>query len=355
MPIILAIAILLFIFKGGIFFVFEKLFYAIIAIFEFFATLFSDISLKSYQKQKGKTRINRLRDIDKAYKEKNYKKVVSLYREVIGDDDYCNYETMKYCHIASDAVCRIAQTIPEYEEARTWTRIIVARDSAYKKEADDLFLDISRKGEQTLRSQYELFIAANEALEADQFDEAVELLNQMADNGSTDALIMLTDIGIFSMNCLEDIDKTKALLERLDAIDFHLSAELRKEFNEKPIVKYKEHEDKAKEYEGEAEKQHGMECINTVLRAIEEYKKAYEVLAVPMPVIRIISLYQSIAFEYTRAFPESRHIIEKALENLKLALKWADIYNENKYKVADEIVDGHRKNIVELIALLEKN
>ena len=139
-----------------------------------------------------KIRKNRLKDIDKAYNEKDYKKVISLYRAVIRDCDYCNYDTMKYCHIASDAVCQVAKTIPEYEEARTWTRMISARDSKYKQETEKLFSDISKRGAEILKIQDELLVAVGEAIYTEDFDKTKELLNQMADNGNIDALITLT-------------------------------------------------------------------------------------------------------------------------------------------------------------------
>ena len=56
LPIIIAIALLIFVFKGGIFVVFGWLFRAIMAVFEFFATIFSDISMGRYFKKRDKER-----------------------------------------------------------------------------------------------------------------------------------------------------------------------------------------------------------------------------------------------------------------------------------------------------------
>ena len=350
MPIILAIAILVFIFKGGIFIVFEWLFYGIVAVFQFFVSIFDSIRTKRYQNQNEKARQIRLKNIDKAYKEKDYQRVVALFREVMKDRDYLNMETMKYCHIAADAVCHIAKTIPEYEEARTWTQIISFRDSYYKKETEDLHREITAKAGQTLHKHQELHVDAFHYVQWEEYDKAKQLLGQLADQGSLDALMVLAGVCVQTIDGFEAADTAEALLDRLDAIEPNLSQEFRNSFNEHPVVKFSEHTKKATEYENAAKNQSGMDYINTMLKSAKELEKAYDIFNMAVLTGNIARVYFSIALQYVDGVSTTRFAVEKSLEYANIALKWIKTHENEEDPERDEL-DQH---ITDYIATLEK-
>ena len=350
MPIIIAIALLIFVFKGGIFVVFGWLFRAIMAVFGFFATIFSDISMGRYFKKRDKERKNLLADIDKAYEAKNYKKVISLYREVIKDDDYITFDVMKYCHIASDAVCQIAKTIPEYEEARTWTRIISARDSAYEKEAEELYDEIYFRGYEVLGEQSILLVAAKKYMDLDEFDKAKELFTKAADNGNVDVLIMLTEIAISEITDAETIDEARRLVERLEAIDTSLSAEWRKRFDEHKTVRSVEHFENAARYFEEAENKKGAQYEKITLKGIEEWKKIYNITSKPQAAAVIARRYTMIVTEYMEGFHDDRYTLEKTREHLRNAHEWVKICVEDGTEESAQLY----KDVTEWLESLEK-
>lgn len=262
---------------------------------------------------------------------------------------------MKYCHIASDAVCQIAKTIPEYEEARTWTRIISARDSAYEKEARELHDEIYKKGYELLKEQRVLLVTAKSYIDSDELDKAKDLLTKVADNGNVDALIMLTEIAISQVADIDSRDEARSLVERLEAIDTNLAADCRKCFDENKSVRSLEHYEKAARYFKEAENMKGAQFEETTLKGIAEWKKIYNMMSMPQAATVIAKRYTMIATKYMEGFHDDRYTLEKTREHLRNAHEWAKICVEDGTEESAQLYKDVTEWLEELDEALNEN
>lgn len=335
---IIVIAIIIFIFRGPIFSFLGWIFEKICDLIEFGEDIGDNIARmrnkrrrKKYDKIRTEERRQRLVNIDAAYAQQNYKEVISLYRRVMADQFYPLSDKMEYCHIAADCVCHVANTISEYEEARTWTMIIKLRGEKYAHEADQLFKEITAKGKGVLEYQDSLLADGYNALDSNQIDKAKALLKEAADNGSFAAICSLTNYAIGTIEDDQTIEVAKKWIEKVKCIDEIVGLDYKKKLDNSPVVKCMFHFDKASAYDKKANELQGDSYIDQLLKAIKEWEKAYESIPVPEAAkyitedyVRIAEMHKKYHGKGNDSFKIFAGYYEKAFEWSKLAAQDGD-------------------------------
>ncbi len=343
------ILILIFVFfKDIIFWILGGLFNLILFLVEFIADIrlsiaefIDDRRRNKYHKQKEQERKRRLLEIETEHEKKNHTRVIALFREVMKDDMYYISDKMKYCHIAADSVCHIAKTVRELEEARTWTIIIREHNKQYKTEADELYNEISKRGEDILIKQDSTIDLAFELLENVDVESALEVFEIASDDGSFFAMCKTTELIIKNIKTPDDFDEAKSWIEKVSAVDRIIAKKYDDLYKNNPIVKFVEHYDRALEYHEKIKEASGDKRIELSQKCIDEWEKAYEYIAITGAALNIVKKYIFMAEEQKRLHPKGNDSFAKHAGYYEKALEWIKMIGDD----ADENTKELRKGL----------
>ncbi len=343
----LVIVILLYIFRGAIFRFFGWLFEKLLDLILFIGEVIDDIrgffhkrKREKYYKQCEIERKQRLVEIDNEYAQKNYKRVIALYRDVMKDDMYSISDKMKYCHIAADSVCHIAEDVREWEEPRTWAMIIKTRNDKYAEEADELYNEITNRGGEVFKPQQTLLPTGLALLKNGEIKKAKAIFEKVWECGNFGALCVRTNLAIDIIESDTDVKDAKAWIEKLRAVDPYSAQEYEKKLKQSPYIRYQEHHKNACKYTEEAQNAQGREFINLLHKAVCEWENMYECSPDLNLAEGIVSSYVMLAEQLKEFHPDE----EKQAEFYKQAYKWAGICTGGDSEKAEEMVNSIKEN-----------
>lgn len=337
----LIIVILLYVFRGAIFRFFGWLFEKLLDLILFICDVIGDIrgffrkrEREKYDRQCAIERKERLAEIDNEYAEKNYKRVVALFRDVMKDDMYSLADKMKYCHIAADSACHIAENVCEWEEPRTWTMILKTRNDKYAEEADELYNEITVRGGEIFKPHQTLIPAGLAMLKNGEVEKAKAIFEKLWEHGSFAALCVRTNLAIDIIECDTDIKDANAWIEKLRTVDPYSAREYEKKLKQSPYIRYQEHQKNADRYIKEAENADGSNFIDLMHKAVCEWEKMFECIPELRTAEGIVSGYTMLVEQLKNFHPDE----EKQAEYYKQAYKWAEICTGGDSEEAEKMV-----------------
>ncbi len=341
------IVILLYVFRRQIFRFIGWLFEKLLDLILFFNDVIGDIrgffrrrEREKYDRQCAIERKERLVEIDNEYAQKNYKRVIALYRDVMKDDMYSIADKMKYCHIAADCVCNVAQNISEWEEPRTWAMILKTRNDKYAEEADELFNEITSRGEEIFKPQQTLMPVGLAMLKNGEVEKAKAIFEKLWENGSFAALCVRTNLAIDIIESDADIKDANAWIEKLRTVDPYSAREYEKKLKQSPYIRYQEHQKNADRYIKEAENADGSNFIDLMHKAVCEWEKMFECIPELRTAEGIASGYTMLVEQLKKFHPDE----EKQTRFYKEAHKWAEICTGGDSEKAEEMINSIKKN-----------
>ncbi len=339
----LVIVILIYIFRGAIGAFFGWLFDKILDLILFIDDVIGDIvgffdkrKRDKYYKQCEEERKQRLVEIDNEYAQKNYRRVIALFREVMKDEMYSLTDKMKYCHIAADSVCNVAEDVREWEEPRTWTMILKTRNDKYAEEADELYNEITVHGGEIFKPQQTLLPTGLALLENGEIKKAKAIFEKVWECGNFAALCVRTNLAIDIIESETDVKDAKAWIEKLRAVDPYLAKDYEKKLKQSPYIRYQEHHKNACKYTEEAQNAEGSNFIDLMHKAVCEWEKMFECYPDLNLAEGITSSYVMLAEQLKNFHPDE----EKQAEFYKQAYKWAKVCTDGDGEKAEEMVES---------------
>ncbi len=281
-----------------------------------------------------------LAEIDSAYASKNYKSVIELFRQVINDNAYTVKEKIKYCHIAADSVCNVANTVGEFEEARTWVERIQHLSSFLSEETNNLFSEITKRGGELLAMQDKLIDEGMKAFIDNDYETGRVKLEEAIKNGSFNALMLLADMSTQLLETEEDLRNVRELIERIKAVDAPTAKTFEESLKQTPYVRFITHTDKAKEYAKIAENKSDDDKISILEKEVNELEQAYEAVSQPATASVICKKYAVLSEVYKNTHQNEKGMLAKYVGYCDKALEWTQVSVDSGNRSDAELLDS---------------